>query len=147
MLFDGEDDPSCKRTCAMLLVSGEGIEASEVTSAFGIAATETATAGECVGWRVSSESQVLSTNLERHIDWLLNQIEDKISVIQELKQRNCQVDMYCFWQGHGTSNDVGPFITSYTLRRVADFHLNMIFAFRCSEPRKVAETAQLPSLQ
>jgi len=146
MRFDGENDSSCKRTCAMLLVSGEGIEPSEVTRAFGIAPTETTKAGDCVGWRVSSESQVLSTSLERHIHWLLDQIEDKISVIQELKRGNCQVDMYCFWQGHGTSNDVGPFITTDTLRRVADFDLNMIFAFRCPKPLKVAETDKLPSL-
>jgi hypothetical protein len=129
----------------MLLVSGEGIEASEITRAFGITPTETAKAGECVGWRVSSESHDRSTNLERHIHLLLDQIEDKISVVQELKRRNCQVDMYCFWQGHGTSNDVGPFITPYTLRRVADFDLSMIFAFRCSEPLKAAETDRLPS--
>jgi hypothetical protein len=145
MLFDGEDDSSCKRACSMLLVSGEGIEASEVTDAFGISPTQTCKAGECVGWRVSSESHVLSTNLERHIHWLLDQIKDKMSVIQELRRRDCQVDIYCFWQGHGTSNDIGPYIKADTLRRLADFDLNMIFAFHCPEPLKMAENARLPS--
>jgi hypothetical protein len=131
MLFDGGDDASCKSTCAMLLVSGDFIENDEFTHLFGMIPTEAGKAGDCSCWRVSSESQVQSTNLERHIHRMLDQIKGKEHVIKHLKkERNCQVDLGCEWRGHAQSNDTGPFLTPETLRRVADFDLNLIFYFQ-----------------
>jgi hypothetical protein len=130
MLFDGQDDPTCESTCAMLLVSGDNIENEEFTRLFGMVPTEAGKAGDCSCWRVSSESHVKSTNLERHIHWILDQIVDKKGVIERLKtERNCQIDIGCEWQGHPQSNSTGPFLTPKTLRRVADFNLNLIFYF------------------
>lgn len=131
MLFDGEDDPTCKSTCAMLLVSGDHIANEEFTRLFGMTPTEAGKAGDCSGWRVSSESQVKSRNVERHIHWLLDQIENKKGVIEHLKrERGCQVDLGCEWRGHPQSNSTGPFLASETLRRIAGFDLNLIFYFQ-----------------
>jgi Domain of unknown function (DUF4279) len=130
MLFDEDDDPACKRTCAMLLVSGDNIDPQEFTRLFGVAPTETAKAGDCNGWRLSSEGLVQSTNAEHHIHWLLDQIGDKKQVISDLKRRGCQIDLGCEWQGHPESDATGPFLTPETLRRVADFDLNLIFYFQ-----------------
>ena len=129
MDFDHED-PFCKNTCAMLLVSGDNIDASEFTELLRLEPTEIAKAGDCTGWRISSEYSVQSTNLETHINWVLDQIADKRLVIEALKQRNCQVDIYCTWQGHESANDAGPILMPATTRRVAESNLNLIFAFR-----------------
>jgi hypothetical protein len=130
MLFDGDDDATCKHTCAMLLVSGDNIENDEFTSLFGMPPTEAGKAGDHSCWRVSSEALVHSTNAERHIHWLLDQIGDKKQVITNLKRRGCQIDLGCEWQGHSQSASTGPFLTPETLRRVADFDLNLIFYFQ-----------------
>ena len=130
MLFDGDDDSSCKSTCAMLLVSGDNIENEEFTRLFGMTPTEAGKAGDCSCWRFSSESHIRSTNVERHIHWLLDQIKEKKGIIRLLKrQKNCQVDLGCSWQGHPQVDEVGPFLTPETLQRVADFDLNLIFYF------------------
>ena len=130
MLFDGGDDSYCERTCAMLLVSGDNIDGDEFTRLLGVIPTEVAKAGACSCWRLSSESYLQSANLERHIHWILDQIADRKDVIKYLKeQRNCQVDLGCWWKGHPRVDEAGPILTPETLRRVADFHLNMIFYF------------------
>lgn len=130
MLFEGGDDTSCEKTCAMLLVSGDDIKGDEFTRLLGVAPTELATAGACTGWRLSSQPNLQSTNLERHIHWILNQIPGKKDVIKRLKhERNCQIDLGCWWKGHPRNDECGPFLTSETLRRVADFDLNLIFYF------------------
>ncbi len=130
MLFDGDDDSSCKSTCAMLLVSGDNINADEFTRLLEMTPTEIARAGDCTGWRLSSESHIRSTNVERLIHWILDQIKEKKGTIQLLKrQKNCQVDLGCRWQGHPEVDEGGPFLTPETLQRVADFDLNLIFYF------------------
>lgn len=130
MLFDGGDDSYCQRACAMLLVSGDNIETNEFTRLFGVSPTEVARTGSSNGWRLSSESQLQSANLERHIHWILDQIADKREVVKHLKQdRNCQVDLGCWWKGHPTVDECGPILTPETLRRVAEFDLNLIFYF------------------
>ena len=130
MLFDGGDDPYCEKTCAMLLVSGDCIESDEFTRLLGVGPTETAKTGACSGWRLSSESHLQSKNLERHIHWILDQIPDKKDVIKHLKlERNCQIDIGCWWKGAPRVDGLGPFLTPETLRRVADFDLNLIFYF------------------
>jgi hypothetical protein len=114
----------------MLLISGDNLDADEVTRLLGVTPTETAKAGDCRGWRVSSALQVRSANVERHIHWILDRITEKKGVIQQLRrQKNCQVDLGCWWQGHPEADEVGPFLTPETLQRVADFDLNLIFYF------------------
>jgi Domain of unknown function (DUF4279) len=125
-----EEDASCKKTCAMLLVSGDNLDSDEFTRLVEITPTETAKAGECTGWRLSSESHVESTSAERHIHWILDRIETKKGLVNQIKLRGCQVDVYCFWQGFAPQSIQGPLITPSTLRRVAEFDMNLIFGFK-----------------
>jgi hypothetical protein len=125
-----DDDPGCEKTWADLLVSGDYIEIEEFTQFFAITPTEAGKAGSCSCWRVSSKSHLTSRSLEQHIHWILDQIADKKDVIKHLKeQRNCQVDLGCWWKGYPQSDANGPFLTPQTLRRVADFDLNLILYF------------------
>lgn len=131
MVFEGEDDPTCKFACAMLLISGEGIEIDEFTRLLELTPSETGVAGARRGWKLSSALHVLSTNVEKHIHWLLNQIDGKQEVVEYLKrEKGCQVELGCVWQGYTQSGDDGPLVTPITLRRVADFNLNVIFYLR-----------------
>ena len=70
----------------MLLVSGDNIEIDEFTRRFGLTPTETGKAGDCSGWQISSASSVTSTNAERHIHWILDQIASKKEEIDFLKR-------------------------------------------------------------
>jgi hypothetical protein len=115
----------------MLLVSGENIEIDEFTRLLELTPSETGVAGSRSGWKLSSALHVLSTNVERHIHWILDQIEGKQGVIERLKrEKECEVDLGCVWHAHPHFNDQGPVVTPVTLRRVADFDLNMIFYVR-----------------
>ena len=130
MVLDFTDDTTCERTCAMLLVSGDNIDGHEFTRLLEVAPTEAGKAGTCSCWRFSSETRVQSTNLERHIHWILDQIADKQDVIRYLKeQKNCQIDLGCWWKGRPDLDERGPFLAQETLQRIADFHLNLIFYF------------------
>jgi Domain of unknown function (DUF4279) len=130
MAADQNDDLCCAKACAMLLVSGDNIDEDEFTRLFGVIPTEVARAGECTGWRLSSESHVQSTSLERHIHWILDQIVGKSEIINHLKlNRNCQVDLGCWWKGRPELDERGPFLSQETLQRIANFHLNLIFYF------------------
>jgi hypothetical protein len=131
MQFDGADDPTCQSTFAMLLASGDNIEIEEFTRRFGLTPTETGKAGDCSCWQISSASSVTSTNAERHIHWILDQIAGKKAEIDFLKrEKRCQVDLGCEWQPHLQSDCIGPLIMAPTLRRIADFDLNLILYFR-----------------
>ena len=124
-------DPSCAMTRAMLLVSGDHVDGDEFTRLLGVTPTEVQNAGDCTGWRLSSESHLKSTNAERHILWILDQIEGKEDVVSHLKrERNCQVDLGCWWQGRPNIDESGPFLTPGTLRRIAEFDLNLIMYFK-----------------
>ena len=89
--------------------------------------TEVAKAGDCTGWRLSSESRVPFKNLERHIQWILDQIEGKKEIIKTLKiERDCQIDLGCYWTGL-TEQASGPFLSHQTIERIAKFDLNVVF--------------------
>jgi Domain of unknown function (DUF4279) len=129
MILD-EDDPTCETTCAMLLVSGDNIEGAEFTHLFGVSPTEVAKAGDCTGWKLSSASKIKSANAEPHIHWILDQISGKENVVAHLKrERNCQVDLGCWWKGR-SDIESGPSLTPKTLRRIAGFDLNLIMYFK-----------------
>ena len=123
------DDIGCKSTCAMLLVSGDNIEADEFTRLFEIVPTDTAKAGVCSGWRISSEGRLASKSAEKHILWILEQIDGRENVIQDLSRRGCQIDVYCSWQAFERRGPSGPLLTAELLRRISGFGLNLIFAF------------------
>jgi len=125
---DFDDDLGCVSTCAMLLVSGDNIDAEEFTKLFQLTPTEIAKAGTCSGWRISSAGKLESKSAEQHIDWILHQLEGKREIIENLKGRGCQVDLYCQWQGREGS-DLGPYLRSNLLKKVSDLNLNLIFGF------------------
>ena len=52
MDFDAEDDPTCRRTYAMLLVSGDNIANEEFTRRLGILPSESGIAGDCSCWKL-----------------------------------------------------------------------------------------------
>jgi hypothetical protein len=132
MLFEEDDEPFCAYARADLLVSGDNINAEELTRLLGSTPTEVAKEGDCTGWRLSSESYVPFKNLERHIHWILDQIEGKESVITTLKaERGCQIDLGCWWTG-STPDASGPLLTHETIKRIGNFDLNLIFSISVS---------------
>lgn len=128
MLFEEDDEPFCSYARAELLVSGENIDAEEFTRLLGATPTEVVKEGECTGWRLSSEPHVPFKHLERHIHWILDQIEGKEAIIRTFKtDRGCQIDLGCWWTG-STPASSGPLLSHETIKRIATFDLNLIFS-------------------
>ena len=123
------DDLGCDKTCAMLLVSGDNIEAEEFTRLFQLIPTETRKAGDCTGWRICSDGRLASRSAEEHILWVLDQISGKEAVVKGLLARGCQVDIYCEWKLHAKCEQGGPLLKPDVLKRVSNFGLNLIFGF------------------
>lgn len=75
-------------------------------------------------WSISSEGHVDSTNLEDHIEWLLDLMPDGLRSMLPPSTR-CEIS--CFWisaSGHG-----GPDISSMILSRLARFGFDLTFDF------------------
>jgi hypothetical protein len=70
-------------------------------------------------WLISSEHELDTTSLERHLLFLLEKIEPVSDTLREtIEQQQLEADFFCFWAssaGHG-----GPVLTPEVLRRVAD---------------------------
>ena len=77
-------------------------------------------------WLLSSESQIDSKDLRRHLDWLLDQIEPAAGALRELEQvPGATMNVHCSWwsaHGHG-----GPTLWPQQMRRVAALNLELAF--------------------
>jgi hypothetical protein len=74
-------------------------------------------------WRLSSEGKVEGTDLEAHIQWLLDLIEPNRAGITLLQTEGVLIDVFCFWEsltGHG-----GPQFGPDTLRRLGNMQLEL----------------------
>ncbi len=69
-------------------------------------------------WAITSEHNMQSTRLERHLEYLLEYLEPASLYIQELMNApNIEIDFLCYWlsaTGHG-----GPVISSPMLAKIS----------------------------
>jgi len=83
-------------------------------------------------WGITSEKQVHSTSLERHLVYLIDILEKKHEELKELiKENNFICEFLCYWMsdtGYG-----GPIISPETLCRIANLYAELDFDFYCSE--------------
>lgn len=133
-----DDYPTCAQTYATLILLHEDLNAELLTQELGIQPTETWKQGEVRnpgsrtpvvsrigGWFLRTQETVASRDVRRHIDWLLNQVEPRRSVLGRLRTAGYRMEISCFWVsafGHG-----GPTLSPAQMARLADLGLEVWF--------------------
>lgn len=105
---------TCARTYASLRIFKSDLDPNAVEKLLGLEATDSYRTGDRVGsqgghrtngaWILSTESTVVSKDLRRHIDWLLDRIDPRAMEFDELAGTGVEADIFCYWEsatGHG----------------------------------------------
>jgi Domain of unknown function (DUF4279) len=114
---------------ASLRISGEGVQPDEIGRLLGLAPTRTHLRGEPRGLHSISPNLVWNDSLwlfqcplgddrdpAEHLNWLLDSVESKLSVIKDLAGK-CHVDVFC---GFSSQSGQGGFtLDTITLQRMA----------------------------
>jgi len=107
-----DDYPTCASTYATLRIYPGGISLDEITAILRLPPSFAQTAetrppgvkNKPSGWFLSSKGSVESKDVRRHLDWLLDQIADKASIFDALRNDGVRSDISCCWisaRGHG----------------------------------------------
>jgi hypothetical protein len=124
-----DESPNCELTYASFRLAGDGLVAAEVTTRLGIvprfaADRWSSIAGVPAGrqrtgvWILSSDDQIASTSVERHLVYLLAALEPRADTLRALRaEQDLDAGIWCYWRsatGHG-----GPEVSPSTLARIA----------------------------
>jgi hypothetical protein len=140
-----DDYATCARTYVTLCVYPPAeMDPAEVTGRLGLEATSSHRIGELrpvstrrvpsrawsrSTWFLSSEGEVGSRDVRRHIDWLLDHLTDRTLTLTELRAAGCETVLSCYWvsaSGHG-----GPMLWPEQLARLAECGLELWFDVYC----------------
>ena len=138
--------PSCDRTCAELRIYPTAISAAAVSSLLGLLPSELGEQGEVrqtsrgttrtikkTHWILSSEPCIVSKDLRVHLDWLLDLIEPKVDVLEELASMSgTKISIGCIWwsaMGHG-----GPTFWPEQLLRLGKLGVEVGFDIQFHDP-------------
>jgi hypothetical protein len=127
--------PTCARTYATLCIYlPDASDPNAVSEKFGIQPTRTQVKGEIrngktkrwpTAWFLGTTEKVQSKDVRRHVDWLLDQLEDKSEIIRQLQESGSEIHISCFWEsaiGQG-----GPMLDPVILKRIAKLNIGIIF--------------------
>ncbi len=139
-----EENPNCGETHATFRVIGESLDLAGLTSQLGISPSFTRSKGEKIEtssrplesrtniWALETERKLKSTSLERHLIFLLDQLEYARETIIELAaDPSIRVEFHCYWlseTGHG-----GPVLSCEVLRRITNLGADLDFDFYCAD--------------
>lgn len=131
-----DDYPTCAYTHAWLRIMSENLDPDEVTSFLAIKPTKEQRRGEFIssdskkryktsGWFLSTKGILDSLDLRVHLDWILDQVENKKNEFHELIKRKYLVDVCVRWDsrsGHG-----GPTLSPKHLSGFGDLGVEVWF--------------------
>ncbi len=134
--FDYDDSyPTCSRTYATLCIYlPDTSDPNLLSEKLELQPSRTQIKGEIrngkvkqwpTSWFLESTEKVQSKDLRRHIDWILEQLSDKIEIIQQLQGADSEIHISCFWAsatGHG-----GPMLDQDILKRIAKLSIGITF--------------------
>ncbi len=128
-----DENPNCARTYATFCLAGDALKPDEVSAALGLTPTwalakhdeipvgrkgKTTRRQPTGVWLLRTDDTVDSTDLERHLIYLLDAVEPASHSLAALRRHDdLKTDFFCFWlsaTGHG-----GPVISPATLARIA----------------------------
>jgi len=147
-----DDYPTCERTLAELLIYPEVLDPNAITDRLGITPTqlnvkgvEQATpSGRMVPaprslWALSSEGQVDSLDVRRHLDWLIERLMPARQALLELQlvPRTRMGVNIIWWSAHGTG---GPTLWPEQMAGLAELGLEVSFDVSFFGPEDAAKT-------
>jgi Domain of unknown function (DUF4279) len=135
--------PAVTRTWATLRISGDRLDPDNVTTRLGIAPSRSHKAGDRHGeqgrmiwkhgqWSLTSQGVIESTDLELHIEWLLDRIEPMHEKLQEITQQpDVTADIFCFWESESVNAgiDLAPSLMGRVASLRLSLGLDIYFAF------------------
>jgi hypothetical protein len=149
-----DENPNCARTHASFRLAGSELIVADVTRRLGLKPQFTAEKGELRSarrgepirqptgiWSISSENALETTSIERHLRFLLSELEPVSEALAEVvESQGLDADFFCYWlsaTGHG-----GPEVTPETLRQIADLRAVLGFDFYGPFPESDAEDSE-----
>ena len=126
--------PTCKATYATLRIYHDELEPDVVSARLGLKPSASQKKGQSLapgrlaslgGWFLSSQHQVSSKDVRRHVDWIIGQLGGKEAQFLRLQDEGYETDIFCYWlsaNGHG-----GPELDPELMRRLASLRLPIGF--------------------
>ena len=122
-------------THAFLRIEHESVDPQEVTSILGLAPTLATSVKESGNertgphgkvWVLSSAWTVNSRDISDHLKWLTDSIGLRRTQLKTLRQRGCDVKIYCLWFGKKGGYG-GPRLTPEVIQALAQLELELYF--------------------
>ncbi|MCC6192133.1 MAG: DUF4279 domain-containing protein [Anaerolineales bacterium] len=120
------------RTFATFRLIGKDVDPDAASNMLGLTPSRAFRKGDPRGesktwphglWTITSQHAVDSTDLARHIEWLLDQLEPVRDQLESLRDGDVKADIDCFFEsltGHG-----GPTFGPQLLARIASLDLEL----------------------
>lgn len=77
------------------------------------------------GWFLSSHNSVKNLNPEHHIQWLVDQISNRHSVIRKLQENECSIEIWVYWLA--SSSNASPTLSPDLMRRLGNLRIPIVF--------------------
>jgi hypothetical protein len=132
-----DDYGTCKATSASFRVIHRDLNPADVTLLLGMQPTWAYKRGDSRGeretsaprgiWGFSTEDMVVSRDLRRHLDMLVDQLYDKVEQLNELRSRGYQLDVFCDWIRSGGTG--GPTLSPRNMAGLSRLGLKIGFEF------------------
>lgn len=123
--------PSCEGTCATLRIFPRALDPDEVTKRLGVEPTATqrevarpgAAPARLHAWLLSSEGQVDSRDLRRHLDWIVGKLAGKGPSLDALRREGAVMDVGCVWLSSQARG--GPTLSTPQMQALASLGLEV----------------------
>ena len=152
-----DDWASCELTYAMLSIYSGDVHPDEVSRRLGLLPQRVTIAGRLVtgsigrarteklnAWFLSSEHSVASRDMRRHLDWLLDRMEEQAAALANLRDYpSMSVRVRCSWWSKG-DQAVGPVLSPLQMRRLCalDADLEIWFSSWGSDERPFVDPTE-----
>ena len=129
------DYPTCECCFTTLYIETGDVDPNRVSEILNLQPTSIQIRGEARanmfsrrinplnGWSFSSEGFVESKDLRKHLDWLFDNLSDRKTEIECLRQLGCDLRVSCYWlskAGHG-----GPTLSKSQIKSLAEFEFDI----------------------
>jgi hypothetical protein len=130
--FEYDDDyPTCKETFSILRIYSDKVNPDEITKIIEINPTKFFWKGEVLGngyfrkkngWFYCTENLTKSKDTRRHIDLIIETLEGKETLLNQLRQQGCKLDIFSYWAscGHG-----GPMLCPSQMLKLASLEISI----------------------
>jgi hypothetical protein len=142
-----DDYQTCEETFASLRIAHEALDPDDISNQLGLAPTWSLRKGEARGesgvpaptgvWGLSTEGVIESRDLRRHLDSILDALDGKDGILENLRDKGYKMDIWCLWVSTPYSGG-GPTISPHNMARLANLGLELVFDFYQGDDEQVA---------